>query len=102
MLALAEKQLMRPLIFAAVAAAFLAISSASFAAPTCQDQFGGTIRCGTPGAMPVGWSLPLEQRVQADEPDARQLLKVICVLGIFFALMGLLPDFEGWREEEER
>ena len=93
---------MRPLIVAAVAAAVLFASPAAFGAPTCQDQYGATIRCGTPGAMPVGWTLPANQRVaQAAEPNLDQLLKLICVLGVFFALMALLPDFEGWREEEE-
>jgi hypothetical protein len=93
---------MRPLIFAAVATAMLFASSPSFAAPTCQDKLGGTIRCGTPGAMPVGWTLPADQRLsQAAEPNIEQLLKLACVLGVFFALMALLPDFEGWREEEE-
>jgi hypothetical protein len=93
---------MRPLIFASVAMAVLLSSPASFAAPTCQDRNGGTIRCGTPGAMPVGWTLPADQRLaQAAEPNIEQLLKLACVLGVFFALMALLPDFEGWREEEE-
>src|SRR5262245_6991921 len=93
---------MRSLMFAAVATVVFFSAPASFAAPTCQDQFGATIRCGTPGAMPVGWTLPADQRVaQAAEPNLDQLLKLICVLGVFFALMALLPDFEGWREEEE-
>ena len=93
---------MRRLMFAAVATALLVSSPAAFAAPTCQDQYGATIRCGTPGAMPVGWTLPADQRVAPDvDPNLDQLLKVACVLGVFFALMALLPDFEGWREEEE-
>ena len=93
---------MRSLIFAAVTTAVLLSAPASFAAPTCQDKLGGTIRCGTPGAMPVGWTLPADQRLpQVPEPSIDQLLKLACVLGVFFALMALLPDFEGWREEEE-
>ena len=93
---------MRRLIFTAVATAVLFASPMSYAAPTCQDQYGATIRCGTPGAMPVGWTLPADQRVApAVEQNLDQLLKLACVLGVFFALMALLPDFEGWREDEE-
>jgi len=27
-------------------------------------------------------------------------LKVLCVIGIYFCLLAMLPAFEGWRDEE--
>ena len=51
----------------AVVALFSAFSApAAIAAPTCQDVHGGTIRCGTPGAMPVGWAMTFAQRSDSD------------------------------------
>jgi hypothetical protein len=78
----------------------------AMAAPTCQDKQGGTIRCGVPGAMPVGWTPPpqvlWEQELSRQPgPGTAELLAVFCGLGLFFALIALLPDFEGWREDEE-
>jgi hypothetical protein len=74
----------------------LALSAPAHAAPTCQTRTGDTIRCGTEGAMPVGWTLPPEERV--DRPaiaDTAALLKVILGLGLFFAFIALLPQFDG-------
>jgi hypothetical protein len=91
---------MRRLIFALAAAAALAGAPASMAAPTCQDRNGGTIRCGTEGAMPVGWTLPPEERPDPDtlpaDPSLNTLLELFCAMGVFFGLMALLPDFDGW------
>ena len=94
---------MRRSWLALIAAATLFSASAAMAAPTCQDIHGGTIRCGTSGAMPVGWTLPFEQRLEngwVDPVEPLQLLRVICVLGIYFCLLAMLPDFEGWSDEE--
>jgi len=66
-----------------------------------------TIRCGVPGAMPVGWQ-PSPQVLWERElsrlpgPSTNQLLAVFCGLGLFFALIALLPDFKGWREDRGR
>ena len=94
---------MRRLLLASITAASLFSAHAAFAAPTCQDVHGGTIRCGTPGAMPVGWTASFEnsQPDWVSPVEPRQFLKVICVLGIYFCLLAMLPDFEGWREEEQ-
>ena len=97
---------MRQLVLSFAAAAMLLAAPAALAAPTCQDKNGDTIRCGTPGAMPVGWTLPPEQR--ATKPTDRstsKLLELICVMGVFFALLALMPEFEGrgggdWDEQE--
>jgi hypothetical protein len=87
---------------------FLFVSPAS-AAPTCQDLQGETVRCGTDGAMPVGWKLPSIQH--EDMPPGESLLRIVqavCVLGVFFCLLALMPDFDGSRpgdwdaEEDER
>jgi hypothetical protein len=89
---------------ALITAATLLAAPAAMAAPTCQDINGGTIRCGTPGAMPVGWALPLQQRLERDNTspvEPMQLLRVICVLGIYFCLLAMLPEFERWSDEEQ-
>ena len=107
---------MRRLILAAAVAATLLSAPAALAAPTCQDINGDTIKCGTPGAMPVGWTLSAQQRLalqmpRPTGPSVNQLLELICVIGVFFSLMALLPEFDGWgagdwdgkgRDEEER
>ena len=92
---------MRPSILAIAATAFLLTAPAALAAPTCQDANGDTIRCETPGAMPVGWTLPAQERLarQASEPAtplADELLGLVCFLGGFFALIALMPEFDGW------
>src|SRR5262249_42532053 len=88
--------------FLVVIALAAVVSAGAQAAPTCQDIAGETIRCGTPGAMPVGWTLPAELRVsrQASQMEPHQLLAMICVVGGLFALLALLPDFQGeWDKE---
>ena len=98
---------MRHLIGAFVGASILLNVGAAAAAPTCQDRNGDTIRCGTPGSMPVGWTLPPEERREKERlhppvyPTADQLLELFCVLGVFFAWLALMPDFDGkWDEQE--
>jgi hypothetical protein len=34
-------------------------------------------------------------------PGLRRVLGVFCVLGLLFALIALLPDFDGWREDQD-
>jgi hypothetical protein len=84
-----------------VAVAALALSCqapAVFAAPTCQDKDGLTIRCGTQGAMPVGWRLPFEERkFESDEATTGAVLHVIAIVGLLFALIALIPEFDGRR-----
>jgi hypothetical protein len=79
------------------------------AAPTCLDRQGATMRCGTSGAMPVGWTLPPGERAAepSGAPRARGMIGLTLFLGGLFALIALLPDFEGrWdrqaTDEEER
>src|ERR1700680_1697804 len=99
-----------PIGLSCAVAAMLISAPAALAAPTCQNRDGETIRCGTPGAMPVGWTLPPEERLnrQAAKPidsSKYKLLELVCVIGVFFALLALMPDFEGrtsgdWDEQE--
>lgn len=91
---------------ALLAAVLLLTAPAALAAPTCQDRDGLTIRCGTQGAMPVGWSLPFEERkFESHSPTTGQMLHLIATLGLLFALIALLPDFDGtssrdWDQQE--
>jgi hypothetical protein len=86
-------------------APMLAVSGAH-AAPSCVDRRGEMIRCGTAGAMPVGWDLaPDQQRdrlaARSDGLGAGQLIGLTLFLGGVFALIALLPDFEGrWDGQE--
>ena len=97
---------MRPIILAFTAAALLLTAPTALAAPTCQDRDGGTIKCGVPGAMPVGWTLPPDQRLdrQAEKP-AQPITDVtwslIFVLVGFFGLIAVMPKFDGdWDRQE--
>jgi hypothetical protein len=82
-------------------AALLALSSPALTAPTCQTLDGKSAKCGLPHAMPVGWSPSpqqvLERQAEADPgPTAEQLLNLAFFLGGLFALIALLPEFDGW------
>ncbi|HEX3485624.1 MAG TPA: hypothetical protein VHT51_11225 [Micropepsaceae bacterium] len=93
---------MRTLIVVFTLIASLLAVPAAFAAPTCQDINGSTIRCGTPGAMPVGWTLSPEQLLARQSagpqyPSTIELLELFCVMGVFFAVMALMPEFDGRR-----
>ena len=91
----------RSLTLPLVAAAMLFNASAVSAAPTCQDRKGETVRCGTVGAMPVGWSLAPDQRPASDDTGSTPWLSLIALVGGLFALIALMPDFDGWGDVEE-
>jgi hypothetical protein len=104
---------MRSTFLAFTTAAILLAAPQGFAAPTCQDRDGDTIRCGTAGAMPVGWTLPADQRQARDmarppEPVLQELALPILLIGGLMALIALMPRFDGWSagdwdaEDEER
>ena len=92
---------MRCSLAAPALAAFLLTASPGLAAPTCQDANGATARCGTVGAMPVGWSQSRDgafDRV-GDSDDGltpRRLVGLVLAIGSIFALIALMPDFDGW------
>jgi len=90
-----------------VLAANLLVASAALAGPTCQDRNGDTIRCGTTGAMPVGWTLSRQERLSRPAPEPMApaaLLGLLLAVGGFFALIALMPDFQseqgGWDQSE--
>jgi len=94
---------MRPLILAAAASAALLIASSSVAAPVCETRHGDGARCGTPGAMPVGWSLPARERAywRPDTPiPASEWFGLASLIGGFVALVLLMPKFDGARGED--
>ena len=101
---------MRRSILALAAIVALLSAPIAWAAPSCKDVHGETIRCATPGAMPVGWSPAPEDRArwlaQADPgPSRLTLINVALFVGGLLALIALLPDFDStvpgaWGPEE--
>ncbi len=85
----------------ALALATPALATPVLAAPTCQSTHGDTIRCGTEGAMPVGWTLPPEQAREramfSATSSLKEVLKVAWAFGLFLAFIALLPEFDGSR-----
>jgi hypothetical protein len=74
------------------------------AAPTCQDRNGDTIKCGAPGAMPVGWTPSPQQlwdRSRPPGPSKGELLSAFCMVALILALIALLPEADGWREDQD-
>jgi len=101
---------MRLAVLAFVSA--LLAAPTALAAPTCNDLDGHAVRCGTLGAMPVGWE-PSPEPLAAQEAEPRpaglsqtQLFGIVCFIGGLLALFALLPDFEdgqggGWDRQED-
>ena len=93
---------MRHSIIAAAAAAVLLAAPAALAAPTCDNRNGDTVKCGTPGAMPVGWAPSpadlLDHPATPPELSPAEAVALIYILGAFLALIALMPEFDGWRE----
>ena len=84
-----------------VAIAVILAAGPASAGPTCQDRAGAPIRCGTPGAMPVGWTAPASAREAAQPLSARDTLALIALVGAIFALIALMPRFDGnWDRQE--
>jgi hypothetical protein len=74
------------------------------AAPTCLDHNGATIRCGAPGAMPVGWQPDGPTAAAPEETSApgwAELAGLAAVLGGLFTLLALMPEFDGWDRRDE-
>ncbi len=97
------------IVLTGLIAALVLTASTAQAAPTCGDRTGEMIRCGKPGAMPVGWAARPGDRPagRSEGLGAGQLIGLTLFLGGLFALIALLPDFEGrWdgqeNDEEER
>jgi hypothetical protein len=98
---MAQRGRRRPLIAVFAAAGLMAGASGALAAPTCQLLSGETARCGTAGAMPVGWTpspgqILDRQAAATPGPSAEQMLDLALFLGGLFALIALMPEFDGW------
>jgi hypothetical protein len=79
----------------------LALTAAP-AAPTCLDINGDTMRCGTKGAMAVGWTPSPQQLLNRHSskvvgPGTLEVLEVFGAIGLFLALIALMPEFDGTR-----
>lgn len=86
------------------AAALIAAPAAHASPPACQTINGGAVKCGEAGAMPFGWSPPadvVEQQQALSLPDAPETLSLIGILFALFALIALMPDFDGKWEIED-
>ncbi len=94
---------MRSRLPAAIALATLLATTPALAGPTCQDRAGVPTRCGTPGAMPLGWTAPAEAREAARSSplDTRDTLSLIALVGAVFALIALMPRFDGQWDRQE-
>ena len=84
---------MRPLARVFLIAAVLFVAPAAHAGPTCQNRDGGTMKCGTAGAMPVGWAL--SPPAPSEPMKAGELISLVVILCGLFGLISAMPDFDG-------
>jgi hypothetical protein len=89
------------------ALALLSAPAADAGGAWCQKPNGDSIRCHAPGAMPLGWTASASQRVEPQRsasvtPGA--VAGLIGVIGGLFALIALMPEFQGrrggWDEQQ--
>lgn len=73
--------------------------SPAWSAPTCQTREGMTARCGTPDAMPLGWRVAAADR-HVPPDNVRDLWNVVGGIMLLFALIALLPPFDGSRSQD--
>ena len=98
---------MRALLFAFA----LLVPAPALAAPICLTRAGDPVHCEARSAMPLGWRLPPDEaarrEIEQPRPSARTILGAVAGLALFFALIALLPEFDGardqdWDEQEKR
>ena len=88
---------MRALVFAL---AFL-LSTPAWCAPICVTRAGDTVHCEAKGAMPVGWRSLDAGPSSASPPNLFLVLGLVGVIGGLFALIALMPEFDGGWDEQE-
>jgi hypothetical protein len=74
------------------------------AAPICLNRAGDPVHCEAHGAMPLGWTLP-PQEAEAHKaahpgPPATEVWKTVGLLALLFALIALMPPFDGRRDQD--
>jgi hypothetical protein len=98
---------MRALLFALA----LLVPAPTSAAPICFTRAGDPVHCEARNAMPLGWQLPPDEAARHEReqphPSTHMILGAIAGLALFFALIALLPEFDGardqdWDEQEKR
>ena len=77
------------------------LATPALAAPTCQNAGGATVQCATSGAMPVGWRSLDAGPSSASPPNLFLVLGLVGVIGGLFALIALMPEFDGGWDEQE-
>ena len=91
---------MRALAFAFA----LLFSTPVLAAPICLNRAGDAVHCEAKGAMPLGWQLPPDEAARREmnqpHPSSSAILKAVAGLLLFFALIALLPEFDGARDRD--
>ena len=95
---------MRARALTPILALALLLPAPALAAPICFNRAGDTVHCEVKGAMPIGWRLPPDEAVRREmnqpHPTSRDILKVAAGLLLFFALIALLPEFDGARDQD--
>ena len=80
------------------------LATPALAAPICLNRAGDMVHCEAPGAMPLGWTLPAAEaqarKLAHPGPPAVEIWKVAGLLALFFALIALLPRFDGRRDKD--
>ena len=82
----------------------LLLAAPAEAAPICLNRAGDAVHCDSQGAMPLGWTLPPEEasrrRQSHPPPPVSEILKALGGLVLFFALIALMPEFDGARDQD--
>lgn len=82
----------------------LLLAAPAAAAPICLTRAGDPVHCEAKGAMPLGWTLPPEEAARREQaqphPSGGAILKTVAILALFFALIALLPEFDGARDQD--
>lgn len=82
----------------------LLLSTPALPAPICITRAGDAVHCDAKNAMPLGWQLPPDQAARRElnqpQPSASDILKAVAILVLFFALIALMPEFDGARDKD--
>jgi hypothetical protein len=101
---LAKRQASQMSLRALLLALGLLLSTPASPAPICFTRAGDTVHCDAKDAMPIGWRLPPDEAARREmnqpHPSSSDILKVVAVLVLFFALIALLPEFDGARDQD--